>query len=80
MSFGAARILTPIDDRCANQAESRTPHRGVRWLARVGVAKGRETVTTDGVMRISRQTWPGEDDGGEYGLSRLVPPVKTSVR
>jgi len=71
MSFGAARILTPIVDRCVNRAdpgriievanndhpifegEPRNPRVG--WTAYVpvgSVARGREIVTTGGVMRV----------------------------
>jgi hypothetical protein len=93
MSFGAARILTPIVDRCVNGADpaasSKCPtttglfsreSRGTRasgWTAYVSigsVARGREIVTTGGVMRsvVPNANLTKQDMAGDGGLPRVV--------
>jgi len=92
MSFGAARILTPIVDRCVNGADpaiievsddDRTVFEGeprnprVGWTAYVpvgSVARGREIVTTGGVMRsvVPNANLTKQDMAGDGGLPRVV--------
>ena len=92
MSFGAARILTPIVDRCVNGTDpaasskfddDRTIFEGepqnprVGWTAYVpvgNVARGREIVTTGGVMRVvmPNANLTEQNMAGDGGLPRVV--------